>query len=87
MDQLNPIEGAGSRTFSFESAWMWPIVIIAAIFVGYLCFDAWRSYLHNKWFKKRKEEALKNQAKTDPASAAGARQQKALAEREHGQSQ
>lgn len=56
MDPLNPVDAAGSRTFSFDSAWMWPIVIVAALFVGYLCYDAWRAHLHNRWFKKRKEE-------------------------------
>jgi len=61
MDPLNPIEATGSRTFSFDSAWMWPIVIMAALFVGYLCFDVLRSYRHNKWFKRRKEEARRNQ--------------------------
>jgi len=61
MDPLNSAGGAASRTFSFDSAWMWPIVIIAALFVGYLCFDVVRGYLHNKWFKKRRDEARRNQ--------------------------
>jgi hypothetical protein len=62
MDPLNPTGGAVSRVLSLDSVWMWPIVIIAVLFVGYLCFDVLRSYRHNKWFKKRKEEARKNQA-------------------------
>jgi hypothetical protein len=61
MDPLNPIEGTGSRTFSFGSVWMWPIVIVAVLFVGYLCFDAWRGHRHNKWLKKRKKEARRTQ--------------------------
>ena len=84
MDPLNPANGA-LHAFSFGSAWMWPIVIIAALFVGYLCFDALRGYRHNKWFKKRKDEARKYQTTTDPASEA--RQEKARAERQLGQSQ
>lgn len=63
MDPLNPSGGAESRVFSFDSVWMWPIVIITALFVGYLCFDVLRSYRHDKWFKKRKEEARRNQTK------------------------
>jgi len=61
MDPLNPSEGTGSRAFSFDSAWMWPIVIIAALFVGYLCFDAWMSYLRNRRLNKMREEARRNQ--------------------------
>lgn len=61
MDPMNPIEGAGSRTFSFDSAWMWPIVIIAALFVGYLCFDAWKAHLRNRRLNKMREEARRNQ--------------------------
>lgn len=61
MDPLNPIEGAESRTFGFDSAWMWPIVIVAALFVGYLCFDAWMGYRRNKRLKEWKEQARKNE--------------------------
>jgi hypothetical protein len=62
MDPLNPVEGAASRTFSFNSAWMWPIVIIAALFVGYLCFDALRGFLRNKRLNERREQARKHGA-------------------------
>jgi hypothetical protein len=61
MDPFNPIEGTGSRTFSFDSAWMWPIVIVAALFVGYLCYDAWMVYRRNKRLNERKERAGKNE--------------------------
>ena len=61
MDPLNPAEAAGSRNFSFDSAWMWPVVIVAALFVGYLCFDAWTSYRRNKRLNERKEQARKNE--------------------------
>jgi len=40
---------------------MWPIVIIAALFVGYLCFDAWRAYLRNRRLNKMREDARRNQ--------------------------
>jgi bacteriorhodopsin len=61
MDPLNPIETASSRNFSFNSEWMWPVVIVAALFVGYLCFDAWMSYRRQKRLNERKEEARKNE--------------------------
>lgn len=61
MDPINPAEGATSRTFSFDSAWMWPVVIVATLFVGYLCFDAWMSYRRNKRLNERKEEARRNE--------------------------
>jgi len=61
MDPLNPIGGTASSAFSFGSAWAWPVVIVAAAFVGYLCYDVWRGHLHNKWFKKRREAARRNQ--------------------------
>jgi hypothetical protein len=85
MDPLSVTGGAASRAFSFDSAWMWPIVITAAVFVGYLCLDALRSYRHDKWFKRRKEEARRNRTTIEPGSDVEARQQKALAEREHNQ--
>jgi hypothetical protein len=38
---------------------MWPIVIVAALFVGYLCYDAWMVYRRNKRLNGRKEQAGK----------------------------
>jgi hypothetical protein len=40
---------------------MWPIVIVAALFVGYLCYDAWMVYRRNKRLNGRKEQAGKNE--------------------------
>jgi hypothetical protein len=61
MDPLNPAEVAESRAFSFDNAWMWTVVIIAAVFVGYLCFDVLKIYLRGRRLEKRKEEARRNQ--------------------------
>jgi hypothetical protein len=40
MDPLNPAGVVAPDTLAFDGAWMWPIVIIAALFVGQLCLQA-----------------------------------------------
>ena len=47
-----------TRTFAFDNAWLVPVLFLAALFVGYLCFDAWmvrrRNQRLNEWRRHAK---------------------------------
>ncbi len=58
---LNPLDvpdlGATEKV-TFSNALLWPILIVATLFIGYLCFDAWighrRKKRMNEWRKRMK---------------------------------
>jgi Tfp pilus assembly protein PilN len=58
-----PVESNRRGRIAFvPSAWMWPIVVLAGLFVGYLFVDAWRVRQRNKRLKRLREEARRNQS-------------------------
>ena len=61
VDPLNPLVGVKPNRPDFNGAWLWGIAIIAALFIGYLCFDAWRVRQRNKRINKLREKAKQAQ--------------------------
>ncbi len=57
MDQFDPTEDLKPRGLDLHNLAVWPIIILAAVFVGYLCFDAWRNFRQKKRIIKMREEA------------------------------
>ena len=57
--ESSPPELFSNRTFTFDNAWLWPVLLIAALFIGYLCFDAWVIHRRNKqineWRRRAKQ--------------------------------
>lgn len=50
------------RTFALDNAWLLPVLILAGLFVGYLCFDAWlirrRNQRLNEWRRHAKRPVV-----------------------------
>ena len=65
VEPLAPPELTSSRVFPFDNAWLWPVLLIAALFIGYLCFDAWVVHRRNKRMNEWRQRA-KQVVTTDP---------------------
>lgn len=62
VEPMSPADLVGSRTIAFDSASntvLWPVLLVAAVFIGYLCFDAWvihrRNKRMNEWRRRAKQ--------------------------------
>jgi len=58
VDPSPDLNVGASRQFRFDDSWLWPVLILAALFVGYLCLDAWigrqRQKRMDSWRERRK---------------------------------
>ena len=52
------------RGLDLHNLAVWPFIILAVLFVGYLCFDAWRTYRQKRRIIKMREEAKKSHEQT-----------------------
>jgi len=57
IEPLATDELIGSRSFTLSIAWLWPIFLVALVFVGYLCVDAWLVNRRNRRISELKRRA------------------------------
>jgi hypothetical protein len=67
LDPLNTLDSSKPASLDLSGAWLLPVVMIAALFIGYLCFDAWRVRQRNKRINRMREKARETQDEANPS--------------------